>query len=283
MLQHSFSHIPFVGLTTERRIWDSGICSGDEFILNPPTFLSKHKSAKIIEHLQLSTRNIESQDVSYFIQNLSAKDQWRIFQEFQSTTAYLDIETTGLGGPGDVITTIALYDGKTIKHYVNGQNLSDFTQDIQDYKVIVTYNGKTFDIPFIESYFNIRLSHAHLDLRYILASLGYSGGLKSCELQLGIGRTGSLAEVDGFFAVLLWQDYKKKRKIKSLETLLAYNIEDVVNLEYLMITAYNKKLDSIPLPINKLSYPTTPENPFTIDSDTVNRLKSQLYVYWERR
>jgi hypothetical protein len=91
MLQHSFSHIPFVGLTTERRIWDSGICSGDEFILNPPTFLSKHKSAKIIEHLQLSTRNIESQDVSYFIQNLSAKDQWRIFQEFQSTTAYLDI------------------------------------------------------------------------------------------------------------------------------------------------------------------------------------------------
>jgi uncharacterized protein YprB with RNaseH-like and TPR domain len=279
MLQHSFSHIPFVGLTTERRIWDSGICSGDEFILNPPTFLSKHKSAKIIEHLQLSTRNIESQDVSYLIQNLSAKDQWRIFQEFQSTTAYLDIETTGLGGPGDVITTIALYDGKTIKHYVNGQNLSDFTQDIQDYKVIVTYNGKTFDIPFIESYFNIRLSHAHLDLRYILASLGYSGGLKSCELQLGIGRTGSLAEVDGFFAVLLWQDYKKKRKIKSLETLLAYNIEDVVNLEYLMITAYNKKLDSIPLPINKLSYPTTPENPFTIDSDTVNRLKSQLYVY----
>ncbi len=279
MLQHSFSHIPFVGLTTERRIWDSGICSGDEFILNPPTFLSKHKSAKIIEHLQLSTRNIESQDVSYFIQNLSAKDQWRIFQEFQSTTAYLDIETTGLGGPGDVITTIALYDGKTIKHYVNGQNLSDFTQDIQDYKVIVTYNGKTFDIPFIESYFNIRLSHAHLDLRYILASLGYSGGLKSCELQLGIGRTGSLAEVDGFFAVLLWQDYKKKRKIKSLETLLAYNIEDVVNLEYLMITAYNKKLDSIPLPINKLSYPTTPENPFTIDSDTVNRHKSRLYVY----
>ena len=279
MLQHSFSHIPSVGLTTERRIWDSGIRSGDEFILNPPAFLSKNKSAKIIEHLQLSTRNIEAQDVSYFIQNLSAKDQWRIFREFQSTTAYLDIETTGLGGPGDVITTIALYDGQTIKYYVNGQNLSDFTQDIQDYKVIVTYNGKPFDIPFIESYFGITLSHAHLDLRYILASLGYSGGLKSCERQLGIGRTGSLAEVDGFFAVLLWQDYKKKRKIKSLETLLAYNIEDVVNLEYLMITAYNKKLDSIPLPINMLSYPTTPENPFTIDPDTFNRLKSQLYAY----
>ena len=279
MLQHSFSHIPSVGLTTERRIWDSGIRSGDEFILKPPTFLAKNKSAKIIEHLQLSTSKIESQDVSYFIQNLSAKDQWRIFRDFQSTTAYLDIETTGLGGAGDVITTIALYDGKTIKYYVNGQNLSDFTQDILDYKVIVTYNGKTFDIPFIESYFGITLSHAHLDLRYILASLGYSGGLKSCERQLGIGRTGSLAEVDGFFAVLLWQDYKKKRKIKSLETLLAYNIEDVVNLEYLMITAYNKKLDSIPLPINKLIYPTTPDNPFTIDPDTVNRLKSQLYVY----
>ncbi len=279
MLQHSFSHIPSVGLTTERRIWDSGICSIDQFIPNPPTFLSKNKVATITEHIDLSIRNIESGAVGYFYQNLSAKDQWRIFREFQSSTVYLDIETTGLGGPRDVITTIALYDGKTIKHYVNGQNLDDFTQDIMDYKVIVTYNGKTFDIPFIESYFGIHLSQAHLDLRYILSSLGYSGGLKSCERQLGIGRTGSLAEVDGFFAVLLWNDYRKKRKLKSLETLLAYNIEDVLNLEYLMITAYNKKLDSIPLPINKLGFPDTPDNPFAIDAETVNRLKTQLYVY----
>jgi hypothetical protein len=28
-------------------------------------------------------------------------------------------------------------------------------------------NGKSFDIPFIESFFNIRLNHAQIDLRYV--------------------------------------------------------------------------------------------------------------------
>ena len=279
MLHHSFSHIPSVGMTTEKRIWDRGICSIDEFLQTPPDFLSKAKQAKITEHVHLSKRQIEMGLVDYFYQNIAAKEHWRIFREFQSATVYLDIETTGLGGPGDIITTIALYDGQQIKHYVNGENLNDFPQAIRDYQVIVTYNGKTFDIPFIENYFGIRLTQAHLDLRYILSSLGYSGGLKSCERQFGIGRTGSLAEVDGYFAVLLWNDYRKKRKVKSLETLLAYNIEDVLNLEYLMIQAYNLKLATISLAISKLSIPTAPHNPFDIDSATVNRLKSQYYTY----
>ena len=47
--------------------------------------------------------------------------------------------------------------------------------------MIVTYNGKTFDVPFIEKYFGIRMNHAHIDLRYVLKSLGYSGGLKMFE------------------------------------------------------------------------------------------------------
>ena len=239
----------------------------------------ENKSKKIIEHINLSKEKIETKDVGYFHDNLSSKEQWRIFREFQNTTVYLDIETTGLGEPGDIITTIALYDGENIKYYVKGINLNDFKKDIMEYRVIVTYNGKTFDIPFIENYFGISIPHAHLDLRYILYSLGYSGGLKSCERQLGIGRTGSLADVDGFFAVLLWNDYRKKRNEKSLETLLSYNIEDVLNLEYLMTEAYNKKLDTIPLSINKLSIPSAPSNPFEIDASTVNRIKSQYYVY----
>ena len=51
-------------------------------------------------------------------------------------------------------------------------------------KGIVSYNGKSFDVPFIENYFGIQLSHAQIDLRYVLGSLGYIGGLKGCERQL---------------------------------------------------------------------------------------------------
>ena len=279
MLHHSFSHIPSVGASTEEKIWNSGACSMDEFLESSPSFLSINKLKKLTEHIQLSKEKISAKDARYFYDNLPSKEHWRIFKEFQDSTVYLDIETTGLGSPSDIITTIALYDGKNIKYYINGKNLNDFKKDIKQYGVIVSYNGKTFDIPFIENYFGISITHAHLDLRYILYSLGYSGGLKSCENQLGIGRTGSLADVDGFFAVLLWNDYKKTRREKSLETLLSYNIEDVLNLEYLMIEAYNKKTKEIPINADVLDIPLTPDNPFEIDVATVNRLKSQYYAY----
>src|SRR6185503_9998921 len=115
---------------------------------------------------------------------LPTNQHWRLASDFRRSIAYLDIETTGLGY-GDMITTIAIYDGSNILHYINGQNLSDFKRDIQAYNLLVTYNGKCFDVPFIERFFNIRLDHAHIDLRYVLKSLGYTGGLKACERQLG--------------------------------------------------------------------------------------------------
>jgi uncharacterized protein YprB with RNaseH-like and TPR domain len=55
---------------------------------------------------------------------------------------------------------------------------------IQKYNVIVSYNGKSLDVPFIEIYFGIQLRHAQIDPRCVLGSLGYKGGLKGCERQL---------------------------------------------------------------------------------------------------
>lgn len=279
MLNNSFLHIPCVGPTTEGRIWECGIRTIDDFLDDPPEFLSSKKQTLIKEHIHLTKEKIKNRDARYFYDNLSSKEHWRIFKEYRDKTAYIDIETTGLGDPGDIITTIALYDGKNIKYYVNGQNLWDFTKDIDDYEVIVTYNGKSFDIPFIERFFNTKISHTHIDLRYILKSLGYSGGLKSCERQLGIGRTGILGDVDGYFAILLWRDYTRKKNKKSLETLLSYNIEDVLNLEYLMIEAYNRKQRELPLDLEKLGMSKPPENPFAIHAPTVKRIKKQYYYY----
>ena len=188
---------------------------------------------------------------------------------------FLDIETTGLKMWGFEITTIALYNGESIHYYINGQNLDDFLDEINKYKVIVTYNGKSFDIPFIESHFGIKLNHAHIDLRYILANLGYTGGLKSCEIQLGIDR-GDLKDVDGYFAVLLWLDYRENGNKKALDTLLAYNIQDTVNLETLMVIAYNLKIEQTPFYENQITEPVLPEIPFVADIETVERIKGVL-------
>jgi uncharacterized protein YprB with RNaseH-like and TPR domain len=171
-------------------------------------------------------------------------------------------------------TTIALYDRKLIFTYVQGQNLGEFKNDIQKYKVIVTYKWKCFDVPFIESNLGIQLNQVHIDLRYLLKSLGYTGGLKGCEKKAGIDR-GELEGIDGYFAVLLWEDYQRNKNRKTLETLLSYNIQDVVNLETLMVLSYNPKLNETPfLQSHQLAAPASPEIPFKGDKDTVERINA---------
>jgi uncharacterized protein len=187
--------------------------------------------------------------------------------------AYLDIETTGLGGPGDYITTIALYDGRAIKYYVHGDNLDEFARDIAHYRLLVTYNGKSFDAPFIRQSLGVPMDQAHIDLRYVLARLGYRGGLKQCERRLGMDR-GELADVDGFFAVLLWNDYQRRHNPRALETLLAYNTLDVLNLARLMTMAYNLNVQDTPFSkSHQLPEPVIPANPFTADVATIARLQ----------
>ena len=228
----------------------------------------------MLNGIEESKRHLANCNPSYFSQLLPANQCWRLFPEFRDSITYLDIETTGLDRYFNQITTIALYDGQAIKTYVQGQNLDDFVEDIQKYKVIISYNGKSFDAPFIEHYFNIRLDHAHIDLRYILYSLGFKGGLKGCERQLGMDR-GDLKEIDGFFAVLLWDEYQRTGDQKVLDTLLAYNVQDTVTLENLMVTAYNRKLQQTPF-YDKLLIEESmaPVNPYRVDLATVDKIKN---------
>ncbi|MDP2326387.1 MAG: ribonuclease H-like domain-containing protein, partial [Gammaproteobacteria bacterium] len=170
---------------------------------------------------------------------------------------------------------IALYDGRSIRHYVHGQNLAEFARDIRDYRLLVTYNGKCFDLPILRAAFGLSLDQGHIDLRYVLASLGYKGGLKGCERRLGLDR-GDLANVDGFFAVLLWREYRMRKNPQALETLLAYNIRDVVNLEPLLIKAYNLKAAATPFgTAASLSLPPPPPEPFRAHAPTIDRLLRQ--------
>ena len=274
MLKNTFLHIPGIGIQTEKRLWESGIQNWDDVTNDRTAGLSPKKRKTVVEHLRESKEQFDSINPNYFFELSPSSHHWRFFPEFSDATVYLDIETTGLSPHYETITTIALYDGESIFYYVKDRNLDDFPEDIGRYKVIVTYNGKSFDLPFIERHFGIKLNQAHIDLRYVLASLGYKGGLKGCETRLGFHR-GDLADIDGFFAVLLWHDYRKNRNEKALQTLLAYNIQDVLSLEILMVIAYNLKIEDTPFYLNRLPEPVLPETPFEVDINTVERIRSE--------
>jgi uncharacterized protein YprB with RNaseH-like and TPR domain len=277
MLQHTFCHIPGIGPTTEKKLWQAGIETWQDWQDPLPVRLSRSSKIDALSILEKSLSAIES-DPLFFTTKLSSSEPWRIFPHYRHKTAYLDIETTGLEDFAEV-TTIALYDGKTVFTYVNGVNLEDFVDDIQKYKVIVSYNGKSFDVPFLERYFRTTFTHAQIDLRYILAKLGFKGGLKGCEKMLGLNR-GTLDGVDGYFAVLLWREYQRYGNPKVLDTLLAYNIEDTVNLERLAVEAYNRHVMNTPFAEKLLlDCPPPPPNPYVADSQIVEKLKKTLRGY----
>src|SRR5262249_27212360 len=179
-------------------------------------------------------------------------------------------------------------DGRTIRTYVQGENLHEFARDVQAYALLVTYNGKSFDLPVLRRSLGCALDQAHIDLRHVLAALGIRGGLKACERQVGIARPG-LEEVDGFVAVLLWHDYRRRKDARALQTLLSYNVQDTVNLEMLMVHAHNAALDRLDAPFvvgHRLEQTAAPANPFAPDADVLARVlgdRSRFVQAWAAR
>ncbi|MCP3872346.1 MAG: ribonuclease H-like domain-containing protein [Desulfobacteraceae bacterium] len=276
MLINTFIHIPGIGPATEKKIWQSNILSWKDDKQFSSINLSASKIEDIKKFIKKSNHHLEMNAPQFFESRLPSNQHFRLFPEFRDSCAYLDIETTGLN-VYSTITTIALYDGKHIKYFIQGKNLASFPDEIQKYKVLITYNGRSFDIPFIEEYFNIKLTQSQIDLRYILNHLGFKGGLKKCEKAMDIGRE-ELDGVDGYFAVLLWNEYKRNNNQKALETLLAYNIEDVINLESLMIKSYNLNIGKTPFyRSHKIKEPPKPDNPLKADLKTIGSLKGRYY------
>ena len=226
-IENSFIHIPGIGEKTEKKYWKKGLTHWDH--LRDSGSLSDNKK----QHLEKAEKNLEVGNSLYFKQQLPSKSLWRIYENFAEKACFFDIETTGLSAKKNKTTTVSFYRNGESKTLIRGQDLTRerLEEEFFESKMLVSFNGKRFDAPFLEENFNMNIETPHIDLMYPAKRIGLSGGLKKIEKELQIQR--ELEDIDGREAVRLWKKYEKNNNQEALEKLVRYNQYDAVNLKEL--------------------------------------------------
>lgn len=249
MLRNTFVHLPGVGPKRERALWDQGILDWDGFLARTEDGRLRGRAGDAMAAMvRQSVDALARRDAGFFKPHLPSNESWRLYSEFADRALFLDIETTGLSGESDDVTVIGALGDGALALFVKGINLDAFPAYVARFPLLVSYNGSQFDVPFLRAHFpDARLDQPHIDLRFVLASLGYKGGLKAVEHRLGLRRDPSIQGVDGFEAVRLWHRYRRGDR-SALETLILYNVTDVANLVELADTAVDLKLGRLAFP-----------------------------------
>ena len=248
MITASFSCFKGLSNSAEQKIWQLGCLSWDRVSFLPYGTFSKKKTEIITLEIKKAQKALQAGLVDYFLNRFKSADKVRVLAEFQEQTAVLDIETTGLSRK-DAVTTIAILKNGLIHVFINGIDFEDFFMMLKDVKLLITFNGSRFDLPFLRRLFPIDLNIPHLDMMLVLNGLGFKGGQKKCEVLARIKRKYSQG-VSGDNAVFLWNRWKNVNDFNALKQLVLYNAEDVFMLEKLAVKAYNLVMKTYPMQVS---------------------------------
>jgi len=235
VLRATFLHLPGIGPVTEADLWQSGYRDWSDLTGKIDSLgVGSATRARLVRELARSEQALTERDAGWFARRLPSREHWRLYPAFSPETAYLDIETTGLSPYGGIVTVVTVHGGGATRTFVAGDDLEELPAYLGRFRVLVTFNGSRFDVPFLLASFpQMLVPPAHIDLRFLLYRIGHAGGLKRIEARLGVGNREGVEGIDGLDAVRLWQEYRRGSR-SALERLVRYNRADTVNLEPLL-------------------------------------------------
>ncbi|MFB6138493.1 MAG: ribonuclease H-like domain-containing protein [Halobacteriaceae archaeon] len=240
-LENSFVPVEGVGTTTERQLWQSGVTHWDHFA---PNHLGGVRGERVAAFIDDARDKLAAGEAGFFATALPSGELWRAYENFRSGTCFFDIETTGLDADTSVVTTVSCHrDGET-RTYVRGEDLTAdaLRREFADADLLATFNGKRFDVPFLEQRLGLSVDTPHLDLMYPCRRLDLTGGLKAIEREIGLER--DRPDISGRDAVRLWHEHERGAD-GALETLVSYNREDAVNLRTLADVVTDRLHDEV--------------------------------------
>jgi uncharacterized protein len=171
-------------------------------------------------------------------------------------SVFLDTETTGLaGGTGTAAFLIGIGYVEADRFVVRQYFMRDYheepallaglAEDLARFESIVTFNGKLFDVPLLETRYRLDRQRfplegaPHFDLLHPARRL-WKARLESCRLQslevalLGLGRKDDIpgSEIPGIYF-----DFVRRRDARALAKVFRHNRIDIVSLAALALRA----------------------------------------------
>ena len=169
---------------------------------------------------------------------------------------FIDTETTGLaGGTGTYVFLIGLGFFTDEAFFIRQILMPDFSQEsallveleriIADRNAIISFNGKSYDIPLLKTRFLLHkmqhhLPDAHLDLLHTSRRL-WKNIYNSCSLQsleknvLGFSRLG---DVEGSEIPGIYFNFLRDRRLAELKSIFQHNAIDLLSLVSISIKAW---------------------------------------------
>ena len=181
------------------------------------------------------------------ISNLARDD--RLKEIDINKTVFLDTETTGLaGGAGTYIFLVGVGYFEEDQFCVRQYFMRDYNEErallsalnelLANFKAVVTYNGKTFDLPLMESRYimsGMKMSLKdpyHFDLLYPARRL-WKRRLENCSLStverdiLGVIRDD---DVPGHLIPEIYFRYLRTKNARAIKQVFEHNLQDIISL-----------------------------------------------------
>lgn len=229
MIRESFIFLDKISDKSEENIWAQGINDWNEFLKQKNVFgISPARKIFYDQKIREAAGALRDYNSLYF---KDMPEPWRLYEYFRDDAVFLDIE---IAKDYSDITVIGMFDGYETKTMVKGFNLDKelLRRELLQYKLIITFNGGSFDLPVLQKYFNDVLPKVpHIDLRHLCARIGLNGGLKEIEKRLGIKRRDIIERMYGGDPALLWRKFLATGDQDFIELLVEYNEEDIINLK----------------------------------------------------
>ena len=167
---------------------------------------------------------------------------------------FIDTETTGLsGGAGTKVFQVGIcwFDGQDIAVYqslltdpgAEREFLEAFIAEVPSDAILVSYNGKSFDLPLLATRLRMnRLRDSlvglpHVDLLYSIRR-AYRKSWPQCTLKAAESRLLGVKRVDdlpGAMAPEAWKAFVLGRAFKPVADVLSHNKQDILSLAGLAI------------------------------------------------